>query len=223
MGVEMSEARESAADLPPRLVRSKPYFGQPKPVRSKIVQCSITGHSKSHYETSRPKTSQSLSGRHPNLGRQPKAESEGNKPVNGHVVPCNITGHSHPHYDAHILKNSGSLTGRNRLTDRSAIAPPPVPTRSKLVQCHVTGNSFRRIYSKNSPRKTGSLTNRSMNQNRSVSNTEPEIDIIKHSYRQNDVREIFNEIEGIVKNQRENLKSYQINSSPRYTEKIMRK
>ena len=119
------------------------------------------------------------------------------------------------------MKNSGSLTGRNRLTDRSAIEPPPVPTRSKLVQCHVTGNSFRRIYSKNSPRKTGSLTNRSINQNRSVthnrsaSNTEPERDIIKHSYRQNDVREIFNEIEGIVKNQRENLKSYQINNSPR--------
>ena len=57
--------------------------------------------------------------------------------------------------------------------------------------------------------------NRSVTHNRSTSNTEAERDIIKHSYRQNDVREIFNEIEGIVKNQRENLKSYQINNSPR--------
>merc|ERR1711915_934084 len=133
MGVEMSEARNSAADLPPKLVRSKPYFGPPKQVPSKIVQCSITAHSKNHYEARQPKTTQSMTGRHPNLGRQSKSVAEPSKAVNGQVVPCNITGHSHPHYEAHRLKTSGSLTGRNRLACRST-EPPPVPARSKLLQ-----------------------------------------------------------------------------------------
>ena len=50
------------------------------------------------------KTTQSMTGRHPNLGRQPKSVAEPSKAINGQVVPCNITGHSHPHVSLHFFR-----------------------------------------------------------------------------------------------------------------------